>query len=146
MAAEREAGVEGERAMLEQRRHPIGDGRSKEALGLAGLERLALEKRNCLVEDGDIRGGVDVVGDRERQPRAIVGDPGAHALAGMRQPPMLHVAFGELPRRRAQQMLARQQRLRRRERHAVLQLIAKAIGAARLVESGPRPEAAAQVW
>jgi hypothetical protein len=46
------------------------------------------------------------------EPGPIVGDPRAHALAGMRQPPVLHVALDELPPRRAQQVLARQIGLR----------------------------------
>ena len=73
---------------------------------------LAFQERDHLVENGGIAGRVDIVGDRVGEPRAIVGDPRAHALAGMRQPPMLHVAFDELPRRRAQQVLARHGRAR----------------------------------
>ena len=57
---------------------------------------------------------------------------------------MLHVALGELPRRGAQQMLARQVGLRDAERHDVLQLVAEAIGAARLIEAGARPDAAGE--
>ena len=63
----------------------------------------------------------------------------------VRQPPMLHVAFDELARRRAEQMLARQRGLRDRQRHHVLQLIAKAVRAARLVECRARPDAARSV-
>ena len=114
VAAERQAGVEGERAMLEQCRRPVGDDGREEAVGLAGLQRLAFEERDRLVEDGEVGRDVDVMGDGEGQPRAIVGDAGAHALAGMRQPPMLNVAFDELAPRGAQQVLARQRRAARR--------------------------------
>jgi hypothetical protein len=41
------------------------------------------------------------------EPRAVIGDPRAHPLPGMRQPPVLNVAFDELPRRCSQQVLAR---------------------------------------
>src|ERR1019366_1749526 len=58
-------------------------------------------------------------------------------------PPVLHVAFDELARCRAQQMLANQRRLGMHERHHVLQLIAKAEGAARLIERGATPQARA---
>ena len=57
---------------------------------------------------------------------------------------MLDIALGELARRSAQQMFSRQLRPRRNERHAVLQLIAEAIGSAGLVEPGSRPDATTQ--
>ena len=87
---------------------------------------------------------LDIVRDGVGEPHAVVGDARAHALAGMRQPPMLHVALDELPGRGAQQMRARQCRLRGGKRHAVLQLVAEAVGAARLVERRARPDAAGQ--
>ena len=87
---------------------------------------------------------LDILRDRVGEPGTIVGNPGANALAGMRQPPMLHVALDELPRRRAKQVLARQIGPGGGERHAVLQLIAKAIGAAGLIEGGARPDAAGE--
>ena len=80
----------------------------------------------------------------ERQPHAVVGDVRAHALAVVRQPPVLHVAFGKLARGGAQDLLAQQLRPREPQRHRVLQLIAKTVGAARLVETGARPGAAGQ--
>ena len=57
---------------------------------------------------------------------------------------MLHVALDELPRRRAQQMLARHLRLRHAKRHHVLKLVAKAISAARLIERRARPHPAGE--
>ena len=54
-----------------------------------------------------IAGSLDIVRDSVGKPCAVVGDPRAHALAGMRQPPMLDIALDELPRRRAQQMCSR---------------------------------------
>src|SRR5688572_9271002 len=59
-------------------------------------------------------------------------------------PPMLHVAFAELMRRAAQQMLAGEARLSVQQRHDVLQLIAEAERTARLVMAAARPEAARQ--
>ena len=64
----------------------------------------------------------------------------------MRQPPVLDVALGELSGGRAQQMLARQIGPDSGERHAVLQLVTKAVGAAGLIEGRARPDAAASVW
>ena len=84
------------------------------------------------------------MGDRVGEPGPIVGDARAHALARMRQPPMLHVALDELPRRGAQQVLARHRRPRGDQRHAVLQLVAEAVGAARLIERRAGPDAAGQ--
>ena len=130
--------------MLEQRADLVGDRRLEEAVVLAGLQQLAFQKRDHLVEHGGIAGGVDIMRDRVGEPRPIVGDARAHALARMRQPPMLHVALDELPRGGAQQVLARHRRPRGGQRHAVLQLVAEAIRAARLVESRARPDAAGQ--
>jgi hypothetical protein len=86
------------------------------------------------VEDAGVARRLYIVSDRIRQPDSIVGDARANSLTRGRQPPMLHVAGDELARRRANQMLARNRRLRRRQRHHVLKLIAKAVRAARLVE------------
>ncbi len=58
---------------------------------------------------------------------------------------MLDVAFGELPSRRSKQMRSRQIRPRQQQREHVLQLIAEAERAARLVVAGARPEAAAHI-
>ena len=54
---------------------------------------------------------------------------------------MLHVALRELPPRGALEVLARQIGSRGGQRHAVLQLVAEAVGAAGLIESGARPDA-----
>ena len=62
----------------------------------------------------------------------------------MRQPPVLHIAFGKLPSCGAQQMLARHRGPAEGQRHAILQLVAKSVGPAGLIEPGPRPDAAGQ--
>ena len=59
-------------------------------------------------------------------------------------PPVLDVALGELAGRGPQQLLPRQVRPCRRQRHDVLELVAEAVRAARLVERRPRPEPAGQ--
>ena len=59
-------------------------------------------------------------------------------------PPVLDVALHELAGRGAQEVLAREVRPATRERHDVLELVAEAVGAARLVEGGARPEPARQ--
>ena len=68
---------------------------------------------------------------------------GAHAGARRRVPPVLHVALGELARRGAAAICARSMLGRGPgQRHRVLQLVAKAVGAAGLVEAGLRPQPA----
>ena len=57
---------------------------------------------------------------------------------------MLDVAFGELPRRRAQEVLPGEVRPGEQKRQRVLQLIAEAERTARLGVARPRPDAAAQ--
>ena len=68
----------------------------------------------------------------------------AHAAARRRMPPVLHVPFAELARGGAQQMLAQQRRLGMHQGHRVLQLVAEAERAARLVKSRARPHAAGE--
>ena len=87
-----------------------------------------------------------VVGDRVGQPEQVVGAAGARAAAAGDVPPVLHVALDELARGRAQQVLARRGPGRASdERHRVLELVAEAEGAARLVVAGAGPHAAGQV-
>jgi hypothetical protein len=57
---------------------------------------------------------------------------------------MLHIAFAELMRGGAEQMLAGEGRFGMHQRHHVLQLVAESIGAAGLIKPGPAPEPAAQ--
>src|SRR4051794_9848297 len=57
---------------------------------------------------------------------------------------MLHIALDKLARRGAQDLLARQGRLTVEQRQAVLELVAKPIGAARLVKASARPAAAGE--
>ena len=126
--------------MFEQRGALLGHHRLEVRIVLARAQCRPFEERDHLVEHREVAGDLNVVGGGICQPHAIVGDPRAHSLPRRRQPPVLHVALDELPRRSAQEMLARQRRLRYRERHHVLQLVAKAIGATGLVERRPRQD------
>ena len=118
--------------------------RLKKTISLAGLELRALEKRKQFVEHERVLRRFDILGDRIGQPGPIVGYTGPDALTGMRQPPVLHVALGELPGCRAQQVFARQIGPGGGERHAVLQLVTKAVGAAGLIEGRARPNPAGE--
>ena len=77
-----------------------------------------------------------------RQPNAVVGKMRAYAAAGRRMPPVLYITFEELTRRRAQNMFTGKLRRHQRDRHTVLQLIAKTVGPACLIERGTGPIAA----
>ncbi len=82
----------------------LADRGLEERFVLAVPQCRPLEERHRLVEDGAIARHVDVVGGRVWEPHAVVGDPRAHAAAGVREPPVLHVAVGELASRRAKQV------------------------------------------
>ncbi len=84
-----------------------------------------------------------VLGDDVREPEQVVGASGAEAAAERFVPPVLDIAFDELPCRRAEQVLARKIGPCEGQRHDVLQLIAKAERPAGLVVPAARPEAAA---
>ena len=82
----------------------------------------------------------DVVRDHERQPQQIVGAERAHAHAGFRMPPMLHVAFDELARGGTQNVGPRNLGPRIDEGQRILQLIAETEGAAGLIERRSVPK------
>ena len=79
---------------------------------------------------------------RVGQPEEIVGDPGANAPSRRRVPPVLHISFNELPGRRAEDLLPGELGGGVDEGHDILKLVAKSVGAARLVKRGPGPEPA----
>ena len=80
MDAERKRRVERESAVLEHGCLPVRDGRIEEAVLFARLERLAFQERDSFIEDSEVPGGVDVMGDRIGEPRTIVRDAGSDAL------------------------------------------------------------------
>src|SRR3546814_7857741 len=88
-------------------------------------------------------GGLDVAAGRERQPQVVVRAARAHAAVQRRMPPVLDVAVDELVLGAEQQVAARQGRLGMQHRHRVLQLVAEAERAARLVVAAARQVAAA---
>src|SRR6185437_910165 len=57
-------------------------------------------------------------------------------------PPMLHVAFNELPSRRAKQLRASHVASCDAQGQDVLKLISETVCSAQLIEGGPRPHAA----
>ena len=118
--------------------------RLEEAIRFACFERRALEKRNEFVEYERVVRCFDILSDRISQPSTIVGYTGSNASTRMRQPPVLHVALGELSGGRAQQVFARQVGPDSGERHAILQLVTKAIGSAGLIEGRAGPNAAGE--
>ncbi len=104
--------------------------------------RPALEERGRLVEHRAVAGRLHVARRRERQPEKVVRAARAHAAARGRMPPVLHVAFHELAAGAAQQVLAHERGLGVHQRHHVLQLVAEAERASRLVVAAARPQAA----
>src|SRR5262245_23874566 len=79
------------------------------------------------------------------QPQQIVRTPRAGAAPTGRMPPVLDVPFGELARRREQEMLPAQPRIAVHERHHVLELIAKPERSAWLVEPRSRKQPGADI-
>ena len=68
-----------------------------EKRSLSSGQPLACQKGNDLVQNGGVGGHVDIMGGGVNEPHAVVGDPRAHALPGVRRPPVLNVALDELP-------------------------------------------------
>ena len=142
--AEFQAALDGAHAVLVKRRRLLGPVRQVVVGFLLGLDRPGLEEGNLFLQHAGVRDAGHVTAGRVGQPEKVVGKVGAHAAAGRRMPPMLHIALLELAGRGAEQVLAGQGRLRMHQRHHVLQLIAETVGAAGLVEARPAPQPAAQ--
>ncbi len=139
-----EAVVQRPRAMLEQGPALVGDGRREEPIVLRRRQHRCGQEPGVLVQHRRVPRRLDVVRGGVGEPGAVVGNPRPHAHAGPGQPPVLHVAFQELPARRAQQVFAHQVRAGCDQRGAILQLVAEPVGPARLVEPGARPRPAGE--
>ena len=111
---------------------------------LVGIHRAAFEERHALVEHAGVAGHLHIPAGRVRQPEVIVGAMRAHAAAGGRMPPVLHVAFAELAAGAPQQMLAGGPRRGVEQRRRVLELVAEPVRAAGLVVPAPSPVATGQ--
>ena len=131
-------------AMLEQRRLLRGHARQVVPLHLIGIERRRLEERDSLVQNRFVARPGDVDADRVRQPKKIVRTTCPRATTYRRMPPVLHVAFHELSRRREQDVCAADIRTGVDQGEDVLQLISEPERAARLIRSGPCPDPGAQ--
>ena len=121
--------------MFEDRIFRFGNSRLEIGDALPFGERIAFEEWNFFVEDGHVAGGFDEAADRIRQPKQIVRDARAHAASRRRMPPVLHIAFDELARSGEQNLLAGNVAFRDAESQDILQLVAKSVGSADLVET-----------
>src|SRR6266568_2252121 len=144
MLADTKTLIERACAVLEKRAGLVGDDGLEIGIVLAGQQRLAFEKRNRLVQHCEVGGGLDIVCNGVSKPYPIVRNARADALAERRQPPMLNIAFDELPSGGAQEMFSRHRRSRQRKCRSVLKLVAETISAARLIKRRSRPQAAGE--
>ena len=104
----------------------------------------ALEKRNRFVEHERVAVDFDILSDRISQPSTIVGYAGPNALAGCGSHQCCTSPSANW-RAAARSRCSRvRSGPRSGERHAILQLIAKAVGAAGLIEGRARPNAAGE--
>ena len=143
MGPDRQAAADRAPAVFKERGAFKGDLRRGELLVLIVCQRGGVEEGNLCLQDVQIAGRPDVVSDHVREPEEVVGNSRADPAALRFMPPMLDIPLLELPARCQQDLVARQVGAGVKERHDVLQLIAKTEGAARLVKSGASPDAAA---
>src|SRR4051812_12300346 len=104
-----------------------------------------LQVRHPLAQNEVVAGGADVCGDDVGEPQQVVGATGSQSTSRGLMPPVLDVAFQELPPSGAKQMLAGQRRLSEQQRQHVLQLIPESKCTARLVVAGTCPQPTAHV-
>src|SRR5688572_5704628 len=98
-----------------------------------------MQERHVYIEQRCVTRGLDVVADNERQEIEVVGDSRSDAAALRRVPPVLHVSLFELSGGRSHDLSARFVSGAVHKRHRVLQLVAEAESAARLVEPSAAP-------
>ena len=111
---------------------------------LAVGQSLAFKKADLFIENGGVAARAKIVAYDKAKPHAVIGYACTNPLPRVRQPPMLDISLNKLSRRRPQQMLPRQLRFGNGQRHAVLQLITKAISPAGLVKRRACPNTAGQ--
>ena len=99
MTAHPEALVKSTSAMLEQSGDVVRNCRLKETIVFSWRKLRPFKERYNFVQYAAIAAAVDILGGGVSQPRAIIRNSGSHALPRMGKPPMLNVAFNELPRR-----------------------------------------------
>src|ERR1700676_660386 len=140
MRTEPPAMVDGPPAMFPERGGVGRDRRYKKPLVFVGLQWIAFEEGDLFVKQAGVAGNGEILRYYERQPQQIVGAEGSHAHARFRMPPMLNVAFDELPRSRTNNVLPRNFGTGVDQGQRILQLIAKSEGAAGLIKRGSAPE------
>jgi hypothetical protein len=121
---------DGSAAMLKQRILRVGSSRNRKAFRLLGIERFGFEERDYLIENRGVASGADVVRSNKGEPEKIVGDSRTDAGARLWVPPVLNIAFHELPCGRAQDVVASQVWRGVYECHDILQLISEPVSAA----------------
>src|SRR5436305_8174174 len=148
MRAGSEALVERQCAVFEQARAPVGDRRLEEGVVVPLAQGWPLKKGDNLGQNGDVARDLNILSNGIGKPDSIIRHARAKTSIRFRQPPVLDIAFDELPRRRPQEMRTSNIGTRQAKRQHILQLIAKAICPARLVEPGAPPYAASQrlIW
>ncbi len=144
MGADAEARVQRPGAMRVNRFRLRRDAGLEVAVAGAGGYRFAHQVRHRLIEQRLIAAHCDVVCQVQYASHTRSSLMCAGALAGFRHPPMLHIALHELPPGGPQQMRSCNRRGQHREGHAVMELVAKPIGAAGLVERRAGPDPAGQ--
>ena len=113
-------------------------------LVLLGPEGASFDERHALIEHRRITCSGHVVERCVDEPEPIVRESRAHTLATGLVPPVLHVAFDELPRGRVNDLVACEVRRGKDQRHHVLQLITETERTTRLVEGGSPPDPAGE--
>src|ERR1700722_9123220 len=92
--------------MFEERSGLVGYRGPEILIALSQKQPRSFDEWNRLVQDPDVAGSLDIMRDGESQPYPIIRDACTHTLTERGRPPMLDIAFGELPGCRAQQMFA----------------------------------------
>src|SRR5688572_29972949 len=139
-----QAVANGARAVFVKARRFAGAPRLVVIRFLIRAECAPLEEMYALIEHIRVAGDLDVPAGGERKPEVVVRTTGAYAAAKRRMPPVQDIAFRKLLCRAPKQVFADQARLRVRERHGILQLVAEAECAAGLVVAAAAPESARQ--
>src|SRR5688572_24260418 len=113
--------IDGATAMLVETRCFVGDIGLSIVFLLAWPQLRSYQEGSDFVKDARVAGRPGIVMRRKGKPKIIVGEARADTAAARRMPPMLDVAFDELPRRGAEEVLPRFLRPGVNQRHRILE-------------------------
>src|SRR6185437_1285394 len=98
MRAGSQTGIERESTMSKEAYLANGNDRPEEGVTLTFFQNRPLQEWDHFVQNRDVASDPNIMCNGIREPGPIIADARANAAIRFRQPPVLNIAFHELPR------------------------------------------------